>query len=142
VPILARDRALLVGIGLDQARIDGKAFQPRQTSADRHELQFAVNYLAGWVLVNRLRPNLAAAAPSRIVNVASSSASAIDFDDVMLERPGALPLPPYSKKGAARCRNAIVPHRRNLFKSVSLNTQRGFVRKQKRFLVVPSARRF
>lgn len=63
--------------------------QPRRTSADGHELQFAVNYLAGWILVNRLRPNLAAAAPSRIVNVASGSAAAIDFDDVMLERPGA-----------------------------------------------------
>lgn len=63
--------------------------QPRRESADGHELQFAVNYLAGWVLVNRLRNNLAAAAPSRIVNVASGSASPIDFDDVMLERPGA-----------------------------------------------------
>jgi NAD(P)-dependent dehydrogenase (short-subunit alcohol dehydrogenase family) len=63
--------------------------QPRRTSADGHELQFAVNYLAGWVLVNRLRPALEAAAPSRIVNIASGSASPIDFGDVMLERPGA-----------------------------------------------------
>ena len=63
--------------------------QPRLTSADGHELQFAVNYLAGWVLVNKLAPNLAAAAPSRVINVASGSAHAIDFDDVMLERPGA-----------------------------------------------------
>jgi len=61
----------------------------RRESADGYELQFAVNYLAGWVLVNKLRPNLAAAAPSRIINVASGSANAIDFDDVMLERPGA-----------------------------------------------------
>lgn len=63
--------------------------QPRRTSGDGFELQFAVNYLAGWVLVNRLRPNLAAAAPSRVINIASGSANAIDFDDVMLERPGA-----------------------------------------------------
>lgn len=63
--------------------------QPRRESADGHELQFAVNYLAGWVLVNKLRPNLAAAGSSRIVNVASLSGSAIDFDDVMLEKPGA-----------------------------------------------------
>lgn len=63
--------------------------QTRRESADGHELQFAVNYLAGWVLVNKLRPNLAAAAPSRIINVASGSAHAIDFDDVMLQRPGA-----------------------------------------------------
>ena len=67
------------------AFIDGE----RRTSADGHELQFAVNYLAGWVLVNKLRPNLAAAAPSRIVNVASLSADAIDFDDVMLAKPDA-----------------------------------------------------
>lgn len=63
--------------------------QPRQTSADGLELQFAVNYLAGWVLVHRLRPALAAAAPSRVINVASLSAAPIDFDDVMLEKPGA-----------------------------------------------------
>jgi len=63
--------------------------QPRRTSADGHELQFAVNYLAGWVLVNRLRPNLAAAAPSRVINISSLAASAIDFSDVMLEKPGA-----------------------------------------------------
>jgi NAD(P)-dependent dehydrogenase (short-subunit alcohol dehydrogenase family) len=63
--------------------------QPRRSSADGHELQFAVNYLAGWVLVNRLRPNLAAAAPSRVINVSSISAHPIDFDDVMLEKPDA-----------------------------------------------------
>lgn len=63
--------------------------QPRRVSPDGHEMQFAVNYLAGWILVHKLQPNLAAAAPSRIVNVASASASPIDFDDVMLEGPGA-----------------------------------------------------
>jgi NAD(P)-dependent dehydrogenase (short-subunit alcohol dehydrogenase family) len=62
---------------------------PARLTTDGYELQFAVNYLAGWVLVNKLRPNLVAAAPSRIVNVASGSAHAIDFDDVMLARPGA-----------------------------------------------------
>ena len=62
---------------------------PRRTSVDGHELQFAVNYLAGWVLVNTLRPSLEAAAPSRIVNIASGSAAPIEFDDVMLEKPGA-----------------------------------------------------
>lgn len=62
---------------------------PRRVSPDGYELQFAVNYLAGWVLLHKLRPNLVAAAPSRVVNVASGSANAIDFDDVMLEQPGA-----------------------------------------------------
>lgn len=61
----------------------------RRASADGYELQFAVNYLAGWILVHELRPNLAAAAPSRVVNVSSIAAAPIDFDDVMLEQPGA-----------------------------------------------------
>ncbi len=63
--------------------------QPRRESADGYELQFAVNHLAGWILVHELRPALAAAAPSRVVNIASGSASPIDFADVMLRRPGA-----------------------------------------------------
>jgi hypothetical protein len=33
-PILTRDRALLVGVGLDQARIDCKAFASNQTGCD------------------------------------------------------------------------------------------------------------
>jgi NAD(P)-dependent dehydrogenase (short-subunit alcohol dehydrogenase family) len=63
--------------------------EERHTSADGHELQFAVNYLAGWILVHELRSALAAAAPSRVINVASLAAQPIDFNDVMLERPGA-----------------------------------------------------
>jgi NAD(P)-dependent dehydrogenase (short-subunit alcohol dehydrogenase family) len=63
---------------------------PRETSADGYELHWAVNYLAGWVLIHRLRPALEAAAPSRIINVASLSADPIDFDDVNLEQPGAV----------------------------------------------------
>ncbi len=61
----------------------------RRVSDDGHELQFAVNYLAGWILTHRLRPNLAAAAPSRVINVSSIAAAPVDFDDVMLEQPGA-----------------------------------------------------
>jgi NAD(P)-dependent dehydrogenase (short-subunit alcohol dehydrogenase family) len=91
-------KAFAETIAREQPKLDllvnnaGIAFtdeQPRRTSADGFELQFAVNYLAGWVLVNTLRPALAAAAPSRVVNVASLSADPIDFDDVMLEQPGA-----------------------------------------------------
>ena len=74
---------------VNNAGVGGGPGGQRRASADGHELQFAVNYLAGWVLANRLRPNLAASAPSRIVNVASLSSSPIDFDDVMLEKPGA-----------------------------------------------------
>jgi NAD(P)-dependent dehydrogenase (short-subunit alcohol dehydrogenase family) len=56
----------------------------RQTSVDGHELRFAVNYLAGFLLAYRLVPLLRAAAPSRIVNVASLGQHPIDFDDVMI----------------------------------------------------------
>jgi NAD(P)-dependent dehydrogenase (short-subunit alcohol dehydrogenase family) len=58
----------------------------RQESADGHELRFAVNYLAGYVLIRRLLPLLERSAPARIVQVASAGQMAIDFDDVMLER--------------------------------------------------------
>ena len=58
----------------------------RQTSHDGHELRFAVNYLAGFALVHHLLPLLKAAAPSRIVNVASLGQHPIDFDDVMITR--------------------------------------------------------
>lgn len=58
----------------------------RQTSADGHELRFAVNYLAGFLLAYLLLPLLKAAAPARIVNVASLGQHPIDFDDVMITR--------------------------------------------------------
>jgi NAD(P)-dependent dehydrogenase (short-subunit alcohol dehydrogenase family) len=58
----------------------------RQVSADGHELRFAVNYLAGFLLAYRLLPLLKAAAPARIVNVASLGQHPIDFDDVMITK--------------------------------------------------------
>jgi len=58
----------------------------RQTSKDGHELRFAVNYLAGFLLAHMLLPRLKASAPARIVNVASLGQHPIDFDDVMITR--------------------------------------------------------
>lgn len=58
----------------------------RRVSADGHELLFAVNYLAGFLLTALLLPLLRAAAPARIVNVASAGQQAIEFDDPMLTR--------------------------------------------------------
>ena len=58
----------------------------RQTSADGHELRFAVNYLSGFLLARLLLPLLKASAPSRIVNVASLGQHPLDFDDVMLTK--------------------------------------------------------
>jgi NAD(P)-dependent dehydrogenase (short-subunit alcohol dehydrogenase family) len=59
---------------------------PRQTSVDGHEMTFAVNYLAGYLLTRELLPLLRSSAPSRIVNVASQTQSPLDFADVMQEQ--------------------------------------------------------
>jgi NAD(P)-dependent dehydrogenase (short-subunit alcohol dehydrogenase family) len=58
----------------------------RQTSADGHELAFAVNYLAHFLLTYRLLPLLEASAPARIVNVSSLGQTPLDFSDLMMER--------------------------------------------------------
>jgi NAD(P)-dependent dehydrogenase (short-subunit alcohol dehydrogenase family) len=64
----------------------GSAGAARQTSADGHELRFAVNYLAGFLLTYLLLPLIKESAPARIVNVVSAGQQAIDFSDVMLTR--------------------------------------------------------
>ena len=58
----------------------------REESRDGHELRFAVNYLAGYLLTRRLLSRLADSAPARIVNVASIGQAPVDFDDVMLRK--------------------------------------------------------
>jgi NAD(P)-dependent dehydrogenase (short-subunit alcohol dehydrogenase family) len=58
----------------------------RAESRDGHELRFAVNYLAGFLLTLRLLPLLRRSAPARIVNVASLGQSPIDFGDPMILR--------------------------------------------------------
>jgi NAD(P)-dependent dehydrogenase (short-subunit alcohol dehydrogenase family) len=60
--------------------------EERSLSADGHELRFAVNYLAGFLLTRELLALLRSSAPARIVNVSSAGQMAIDFDDVMLDR--------------------------------------------------------
>ena len=64
----------------------GSSGAPRQTSADGHELRFAVNYLAGFLLTRLLLPLIRQSAPARIVNVASAGQQAIVFTDIMLTR--------------------------------------------------------
>jgi NAD(P)-dependent dehydrogenase (short-subunit alcohol dehydrogenase family) len=59
---------------------------PRRLSADGHELLFAVNYLAGFVLARDLLPLLLASTPARIVNVASIGQQLLDFDNLLLDR--------------------------------------------------------
>ncbi len=64
----------------------GPADAPRETSADGHELRFAVNYLAGFLLTTLLLPLVKSSAPARIVNVSSAGQEEIDFGDVMLTK--------------------------------------------------------
>ncbi len=58
----------------------------RKFSAEGHEMHFAVNYLAHYLLTKRLLPLIVASAPSRIINVSSGSQAPIDFDDVMMAK--------------------------------------------------------
>lgn len=64
----------------------GPSGSRREVSADGHELRFAVNYFAPFLLTHLVLPLLGQSAPARIVNVSSAGQEPIDFDDVMLER--------------------------------------------------------
>ncbi|MCM3886983.1 SDR family NAD(P)-dependent oxidoreductase [Frankia sp. R82] len=92
----ATDRldVLVSNAGIGSGEPDGRT---RRTSADGHELRFAVNYLAGFLLTLDLLPLLRATAarsaaapggraPARIVNVASLGQHPLALDDLMLER--------------------------------------------------------
>jgi NAD(P)-dependent dehydrogenase (short-subunit alcohol dehydrogenase family) len=61
----------------------GKDDSKREVSRDGHELRFAVNYLAPYLLTERLLSLLKASAPARIVNVASIGQSPLHFEDIM-----------------------------------------------------------
>ena len=58
----------------------------RELSQDGYELRFAVNYLAPFLLTHLILPLIQSSTPAKIINVASVGQSAIDFDDVMLEK--------------------------------------------------------
>ncbi|MCC9305737.1 SDR family NAD(P)-dependent oxidoreductase [Kitasatospora sp. RB6PN24] len=58
----------------------------RQLSLDGYELRFAVNYLAGYHLTNRLLGRLNEAPAGRIVNVSSAGQAPIDFADPHITR--------------------------------------------------------
>ncbi|HET6158505.1 MAG TPA: SDR family NAD(P)-dependent oxidoreductase [Dongiaceae bacterium] len=58
----------------------------REVSSDGYELRFAVNCLAPFLLTRLLLPNVLAAAPARIVNVASIGQQDLDFDDLQFKR--------------------------------------------------------
>jgi NAD(P)-dependent dehydrogenase (short-subunit alcohol dehydrogenase family) len=72
--------ALLVDLGQSTERVSRWVVEVGQ-----RRLGFAVNYLAAFAITNDLLPLLEAAAPARVVNVASLGQLPIDFDDLHLE---------------------------------------------------------
>jgi NAD(P)-dependent dehydrogenase (short-subunit alcohol dehydrogenase family) len=93
---LAEVRTLAEAVARDHGRLDvlvnnagigvGRRSEGRLISRDRHELRFAVNYLAGFLLTRLLLPLLKASPAARIVNVSSVGQQKIDFADVMLTK--------------------------------------------------------
>jgi NAD(P)-dependent dehydrogenase (short-subunit alcohol dehydrogenase family) len=66
----------------------GAMFAQRSVTEDGLERTFAVNHMAYFVLANRLKERLVAAAPARIVNTASDAhrGNTLDFDDLQSAR--------------------------------------------------------
>ncbi|HEX7969447.1 MAG TPA: SDR family oxidoreductase [Stellaceae bacterium] len=93
--LLAEIDRIAAEIGALEPRIDvlvnnaGAMFAERGVTADGLERTFALNHMAYFGVTNRLKGNLAAAAPARIVNVASAAhhraASGLDFADLQSE---------------------------------------------------------
>jgi NAD(P)-dependent dehydrogenase (short-subunit alcohol dehydrogenase family) len=92
--LLAEMNRLAAEIAAAEPRIDvlinnaGAMFTSRSVTADGLERTFALNHMAYFVLANRLRAALAAAAPARIVNVASEAhrGNVLDFADLQSAR--------------------------------------------------------
>lgn len=64
----------------------GVLLPDRQVSVDGIELTFATNVLGYYLVATELLAALEAAAPARVVNVASSFAFGLDLDDLQFER--------------------------------------------------------
>ena len=64
----------------------GVLLPDRRTSVDGIELTFATNVLGYHLVTTELLDALSAAAPSRVVNVASTFTFAVDIDDLQFER--------------------------------------------------------
>ena len=103
-----------IGSGLPDSR-------SREESRDGYELRFAVNYLAGFLLTERLLPLLRRSAPARVVNVASLGQHPIDFDDPMLTR-GYSGVRAYGQSKLAQIMHAIELSRRNSPAEVTANS--------------------
>lgn len=91
---LAEMNHLASEIAAIEPRIDilvnnaGAMFAARSVTEDGLERTFAVNHMAYFVVTNRLKERLVAAAPARIVNTASDAhrGNTLDFDDLQSTR--------------------------------------------------------
>jgi NAD(P)-dependent dehydrogenase (short-subunit alcohol dehydrogenase family) len=94
VSTIADVRRVGLEIAAVEPRIDvllnnaGAMFFDRQVTVDGLERTFATNHMSYFVLTLALRPQLAAAAPSRVVNTASDAhrGAKLDFDDLQCEK--------------------------------------------------------
>jgi NAD(P)-dependent dehydrogenase (short-subunit alcohol dehydrogenase family) len=80
-----RDRYPMVHVLVNNAGVIPRV---RQVTVDGLEMQFAVNHLAYFLLAELLRQPLLAAAPARVINVASGAhqGGILDFTDLQSER--------------------------------------------------------
>jgi NAD(P)-dependent dehydrogenase (short-subunit alcohol dehydrogenase family) len=91
---LAEMNHLAAEIAALEPRIDvlvnnaGAMFNERKVTEDGLERTFALNHMAYFVLSNRLKERLIAAAPARVVNVASDAhrGNTLDFSDLQAAR--------------------------------------------------------
>jgi NAD(P)-dependent dehydrogenase (short-subunit alcohol dehydrogenase family) len=91
---IADVRRVGLEIAAAEPRIDvllnnaGAMFFDRQVTVDGLERTFATNHMSYFVLTLALRPQLAAAAPSRVVNTASDAhrGAKLDFNDLQCEK--------------------------------------------------------
>jgi NAD(P)-dependent dehydrogenase (short-subunit alcohol dehydrogenase family) len=87
---MAEVKRVAAEIAAAEPRIDvlinnaGALFSHRQVTADGLELTFATNHMSYFILTHGLRDRLRAAAPARVVNVASDAheGKKLDFDDL------------------------------------------------------------
>lgn len=109
----------------------GGFFPRRQLSVDGYEMTFALNHLSYFLLTHLLLETIQAAAPSRVVNVASVAhrGARIHFDDLHLERGYGIGLPAYGQSKLANVLFSYELHRRLVETGVTSNALHpGYVR--------------